>query len=110
MCETVTRAWDRSKLRTITVAAIAGAVMLGTTSGAMAGNWKKGRGHYYYAPAPVYVAPAPYYYAPPPRVVYAPPPPVVVYPAPAAYAPAYPAYPAYGPGGHVSVGINVPLR
>ena len=52
MCENVTRAWDRSKLRTITVAAIAGAVMLGTTSGAMAGNWKKGRGHYYYAPRP----------------------------------------------------------
>jgi hypothetical protein len=110
MCENVTRAWDQSKLRTITVAAIAGAVLLGTTGGAMAGNWKKGRGHYYYAPAPVYVAPAPYYYAPPPRVVYAPPPPVVVYPAPAAYAPAYPAYPAYGPGGNLSFGINVPLR
>ncbi|WP_296340875.1 hypothetical protein [Reyranella sp.] len=109
MYEYVSRTCNRSKLRAITAAAIAGAVVLGTTGGAMAGNWKKGRGHYYYAPAPVYVAPAPYYYAPPPRVVYAPPP-VVVYPAPAAYAPAYPAYPAYGPGGNLSFGINVPLR
>ncbi len=78
MYEYVSRTCNRSKLRAITAAAIAGAVVLGTTGGAMAGNWKKGRGHYYYAPAPVYVAPAPYYYAPPPRVVYAPPP-VVVY-------------------------------
>lgn len=110
MCENVTRTWNRATLRVLGTAAIVGAVFLGSTGGAMAGNWKK-HGRYYYAPAPVYVAPAPVYYARP--VYYAPPPPpVVVYPAPVAYGP--PAYygPSYygPPGGSVSLGINVPLR
>jgi hypothetical protein len=109
MCENVTWTWNRATLRVLGTAAIVGTVVLGSTGGATAGNWKK-HGRYYYAPAPVYVAPAPVYYARP--VYYAPPPPVVVYPAPVAYGP--PAYygPSYygPPGGSMSLGINVPLR
>jgi hypothetical protein len=91
--------------------AVAGAVML-TASVAMAGDWKKGRGHYkhhhhhYYDREYVVVKPPrPVYYAPRPVVVY----PAPVYAPPVAYAP-----PVYGPvyprGGNLSIGIDVPLR
>jgi len=90
--------------------AIAGAVML-TTSAAMAGDWKKGRGHHHheYDGEVIFVKPArPVYYAP-----YYAPRPVVVYPAPVYYAPPVAYAPAYGPaypGGNLSIGVNVPLR
>jgi hypothetical protein len=91
--------------------AVAGAVML-TASTAMAGDWKKGRGHhkhnhYYYYDREVVVVrpPRPVYYAPAPR-------PVVVYPAPV-YAPPVAYAPMDGPvyprGGNLSIGVNVPL-
>ncbi len=97
-------------LRLAGTLAMAGAVML-TASAAMAGDWKKGRGHHkhhhhhYYDREVVVVQP-------PPRVYYAPRP-VAVYPAPAyappvAYAPVY--GPAYSRGGNLSIGIDVPLR
>lgn len=89
--------------------AVAGTLML-TASAAMAGDWKKGRGHYkhhhdhYYDRDVVIVQPPPrVYYAPRPVVVY----PAPVYAPPVAYAPAY--GPAY-PGGNLSIGVNVPLR
>lgn len=84
--------------------AVAGAVML-TASAAMAGDWKKGRGHhkhhhYYYEPEVIVVKPArPVYYAPRP---------VVVYPAPVYAAPVY--GPTYPRGGNLSIGVDVPLR
>lgn len=93
--------------------AMASAVML-TASAAMAGDWKKGRGHHkhhhhhYYDREVVVVQPARpvYYYARPPR-------PVVVYPAPV-YAPPVAYAPVYGPvyprGGNLSIGVDVPLR
>lgn len=85
--------------------AVAGAVML-TASAAMAGDWKKGRGHhkhhhYYYEPEVIVVKPArPVYYAPRPVVVY----PAPVYAPPVVYGPAYPR------GGNLSIGVDVPLR
>jgi len=86
--------------------AAAGAVML-TASAAMAGDWKKGRGHHkhhhhhhHYDREVVVVQPPPrVYYAPRPVAVY----PAPVYAPPMAYAPAY-------PGGNLSIGVNVPLR
>ena len=90
--------------------AMAGAVML-TASAAMAGDWKKGRGHHkhhhhhYYDREVVVVRPPPrVYYAPRPVAVY----PVPVYAPPVAYAPVY--GPAYPRGGNLSIGIDVPLR
>ncbi|WP_425067255.1 hypothetical protein [Reyranella sp.] len=90
--------------------AMASAVML-TASAAMAGDWKKGRGHhkhhehYYYDREVVVVQPPPrVYYAPRPVVVY----PAPVYAPPVAYAPVY--GPAYPRGGNLSIGIDVPLR
>ena len=79
--------------------AMAGAVML-TASAAVAGDWKKGRGHHkhhhhHHHGEVIVVEPArPVYYAPRP---------VVVYPAPV-YGPAYPR------GGNLSIGLDVPLR
>jgi|GEM_PF-589343 len=105
MSNDVTRPRIASTLRALAATAMAGAVMLGAT-GAMAGDWKKGR-PYYYAPGPYYAKVPPghvHYYAPAP--VYYAPPPMVVYPAPVAYAPAYPVY----PGGSLSLGLSVPLR
>jgi len=87
--------------------AMAGAVML-TASAAMAGDWKKGRGHHkhhhHYDREVVYVPARPIYYAPRPVVVY----PAPVYAPPVAYAPVY--GPAYPRGGNLSIGIDVPLR
>lgn len=89
--------------------AVAGAILLATPA-AMAGDWKKGRGHHkhhyhHYYDREVLVVPSPgrVYYAPRPVVVY----PAPVYAPPVAYAPAY--GPAY-PGGNLSIGVNVPLR
>lgn len=89
---------------------MAGAVMF-TASAAMAGDWKKGRGHHkhhhhhYYDRELIVVKPArPVYYAPRPVVVY----PAPVYAPPVAYAPVY--GPAYPRGGNLSIGIDVPLR
>ena len=89
--------------------AVAGAVML-TASAAMAGDWKKGRGHHkhhhhhHYDRGVVYVPARPIYYAPRPVVVY----PAPVYAPPVAYAPVY--GPAYPRGGNLSIGVDVPLR
>lgn len=90
--------------------AVAGAVML-TASAAMAGDWKKGRGHHkhhhhhYYDREVVVVQPPPrVYYAPRPVAAY----PAPVYAPPVAYAPVY--GPAYPRGGNLSIGIDVPLR
>ena len=90
--------------------AMAGAVML-TASAAMAGDWKKGRGHHkhhhhhYYDREVVVVQPPPrVYYAPRPVAVY----PAPVYAPPVAYAPVY--GPSYPRGGNLSIGIDVPLR
>jgi hypothetical protein len=86
--------------------AMAGAVML-TASAAMAGDWKKGRGHHkhhHHHGEVIVVQPAPVYYAPRPVVVY----PAPVYPPPVAYAPVY--GPAYPRGGNLSIGLDVPLR
>lgn len=90
--------------------AVAGAVTL-TASAAMAGDWKKGRGHHkhhhhhYYDREVVVVQPPPrVYYAPRPVAVY----PAPVYAPPVAYAPVY--GPAYPRGGNLSIGIDVPLR
>lgn len=90
--------------------AVAGAVML-TASAAMAGDWKKGRGHHkhhhhhHYDREVVVVQPPPrVYYAPRPVAVY----PAPVYAPPVAYAPVY--GPAYPRGGNLSIGIDVPLR
>lgn len=90
--------------------AVAGAVIL-TASAAMAGDWKKGRGHHkhhhhhYYDREVVVVQPPPrVYYAPRPVAVY----PAPVYAPPVAYAPVY--GPSYPPGGNLSIGIDVPLR
>jgi hypothetical protein len=90
--------------------AVAGAVML-TASAAMAGDWKKGRGHHkhrhhhYYDREVVVVQPPPrVYYAPRPVAVY----PAPVYAPPVAYAPVY--GPSYPRGGNLSIGIDVPLR
>lgn len=96
-------------LRLLAATASAGAVLLAAT-GAFAGDWKKGRGHkhhhHYYESEVVVVRPArPVYYAPRPVVVYPAP---VYYAPPVAYAPVY--GPAYGPGGNLSIGVNVPLR
>ena len=92
--------------------AIAGAVML-TASAAVAGDWKKGRGHHkhhhhHHDREVVYVPARPIYYAPRPVVVY----PAPVYAPPVAYAPVYgPVYgPAYPRGGNLSIGVDVPLR
>ncbi|MCC8429929.1 hypothetical protein LJ725_13195 [Reyranella aquatilis] len=87
---------------------MAGAVML-TASAAVAGDWKKGRGHkhhhhYYDGEVIVVQPPRPVYYAPRPVVVY----PAPVYAPPVAYAPVY--GPAYPRGGNLSIGIDVPLR
>lgn len=89
---------------------MAGAVMF-TASAAMAGDWKKGRGHHkhhhhhYYDREVIVVKPArPVYYAPRPVVVY----PAPVYAPPVAYAPVY--GPVYPRGGNLSIGIDVPLR
>lgn len=88
--------------------AMAGAVML-TASAAMAGDWKKGRGHHkhhhhHYDREVVYVPARPIYYAPRPVAVY----PAPVYAPPVAYAPVY--GPVYPRGGNLSIGIDVPLR
>jgi hypothetical protein len=88
--------------------AMAGAVTL-TASAALAGDWKKGRGHhkhhhYHYDREVVYVPARPIYYAPRPVVVY----PAPVHAPPVAYAPVY--GPAYPRGGNLSIGIDVPLR
>lgn len=90
--------------------AVVGAVML-TASAAMAGDWKKGRGHHkhhhhhYYDREVVVVQPPPrVYYAPRPVAVY----PAPVYAPPVAYAPVY--GPSYPRGGNLSIGIDVPLR
>ncbi|MGQ3299251.1 hypothetical protein [Reyranella sp.] len=91
--------------------AMASAVML-TASVAMAGDWKKGRGHHkhhhhhhhYDREVIVVPPPRPVYYAPRPVVVY----PAPVYAPPVAYAPVY--GPAYPRGGNLSIGIDVPLR
>lgn len=90
---------------------MASAVMF-TASAAMAGDWKKGRGHHkhhhhHHDGEVIVVQPArPVYYAPRPVVVY----PAPVYAPPVAYAPA----PVYGPvyprGGNLSIGVDVPLR
>lgn len=106
MSDNVTNSRYESAVRAVAAAMIAGAVVLGATGSALAGDWKKGR-PYYYGPAPAYVVAPGHYYAPAP-VVYAAPPPMVVYPMPVAYAPAYPAYGP--PGGSLSLGINLPLR
>ncbi|MDP3243829.1 MAG: hypothetical protein Q8M69_25670 [Reyranella sp.] len=90
--------------------AVAGAVLL-TASAAMAGDWKKGRGHhkhhhhhYYDREVVVVQPPGRVYYAPRPVVVY----PAPVYAPPVAYAPIY--GPTYSRGGNLSIGIDVPLR
>lgn len=90
--------------------AVAGAILLATPA-AMAGDWKKGRGHHkhhhhhYYDREVVVVQPPPrVYYAPRPVAVY----PAPVYAPPVAYAPVY--GPAYPRGGNLSIGIDVPLR
>lgn len=90
--------------------AVAGAVLL-TASAAMAGDWKKGRGHhkhhhhhYYDREVVVVQPPGRVYYAPRPVVVY----PAPVYAPPVAYAPIY--GPTYPRGGNLSIGIDVPLR
>ena len=87
--------------------AIASAVML-AGSAAMAGDWKKGRGHHkhhhYHGGEVVVVQPVrPVYYAPRPVMIY----PAPVYAPPVAYAPVY--GPAYPRGGNLSIGVNVPL-
>ncbi len=98
----------RLTARLIGSLAVAGAVML-TTSAAMAGDWKKGRGHrhhhHYHGGEVIVVQPArPVYYAPRPVVVY----PAPVYAPPVAYAPVY--GPTYPRGGNLSIGLDVPLR
>lgn len=95
-------------LRLAGTLAVAGAVML-TASAAMAGDWKKGRGHYkhhHYHGGEVIVVqpPRPVYYAPRPVVVY----PAPIYAPPVAYAPVY--GPAYPRSGNLSIGVDVPLR
>ena len=108
------RTFRRSTFHHCLLATMAGAIALGATAGAQAGDGHGKRYQGYYGPAYVkvppghvrYVAPAPVVYVAPAPVIYAAPAPVVVYPAPVAYAPAYGGY----PGGNLSIGINLPLR
>lgn len=106
-----------SKLRTITMGALAVGALVATSAiaPASAQHWR-GHGyshhwrpyHHHWRPPVVVYAPRPYYYRPAPRVVYAPPayyaPPPVYY-APRSY---YAPRPYYAPG--VSVGIGLNLR